>query len=183
MINVTSNNDGHPVTKNFTPLHYTYLNFTSTQTSEVCGNRRSGSFYRVECWVKVRVKRNSGRYFSSEHSGYNGRQSLTLSSIGIILNISWKSFYELSLLNWLTVNYPCRQDKLDWNTDRRMKGKNLEKIALFCTLLKFSVRNQDPLTPSVYKSKKRNSLFKFCRHCIPSYQVRRIVSDTCAMWQ
>ena len=71
MINIASNNDRLPVTNCFITLNYTCLQFSSTQTSGVCLDRRSGSFHRAECWVKVQVKRNSGRYISSEISTYS----------------------------------------------------------------------------------------------------------------
>ena len=33
MIYISSNNDGHPVTKTFTPLHYTLTNYTSLHST------------------------------------------------------------------------------------------------------------------------------------------------------
>jgi len=36
LICVSSNNDGHPVTKTFTPIHYTSPNYTSLHFTDTC---------------------------------------------------------------------------------------------------------------------------------------------------
>jgi hypothetical protein len=48
--------------------------------------------------------------------------------IGILLNISGKSYCGRSLLNWHTVTYRCRQDQLDWNTNHEWKDKTEKEL-------------------------------------------------------
>ena len=76
-----------------------------TYLAAICGNRGSGTFYLVECWVKVKVKRNSSRYISSEIYGYSEyneanqkTQCLASRNVKMEWNISWKTYCVLNLV-------------------------------------------------------------------------------------